>query len=88
MQNEGAMPLDSTINDRAGSDLHVNTRHREEMKGGDVIDVSIHYIQELLHLIVSTLTDLIEYSLPFALLKFDQVIFLYWDKVQSKQKQF
>ena len=40
MQNEGAMALDSTINDRAGSDLHVNTRNREEMKGGDVIDVS------------------------------------------------
>lgn len=38
MQNEGGMPLDSTINDRAGSDLHVNTRHREELKGGDVID--------------------------------------------------
>ena len=40
MQDAAGMPLDQTINDRVGGDLHVSTHAREELKGNDVIDVS------------------------------------------------
>lgn len=38
MQDAAGMPLDQTINDRVGGDLHVSTHAREELKGNDVID--------------------------------------------------
>ena len=38
MNDAAGLQMDSTINERVGGDLHVNTH--EERKGGEIVDVS------------------------------------------------